>query len=796
MEYCQQNLPTSACISMNIMAYAPAVIYLISQILITKKKSFIFQMKSKQEYEENPQIIERSSFNKMVKQILTLINCMVCCVFVAIYVQEPTISIIVLAFYSIQIAIYILCVFLMGAEYKRQGKTSKILIFNYFLNFLLQAGVGVLFQLEHSIDTHCFGLLIILQVTSLISILSLVFMRNDFTKDAIQLQINILKQVENRQQIITNNLLEQPVDQESISIKSQKISFQNITTTSINSKQQNSDSHSFKDFSMADHSNNSQNDQVSIKRLTSTLNTSTRSDGQDIRDIQNNRCTPSFNQNVNYSTPSNQEEEPKTYLYAYRDIKVIGYKTKNQHMQFVIEYFHGIKKLRTYRTHRDFNHLNKKMSEELFRSSLSLPLLPQRIQKTGTLDKNFLNDKVVKYNRFLNYIEYNKIESKEFANFLLPITELAVYAPPSEKKEDDSESFVSNQSPPENLSRTDSIKNDERTQNANMSVSPSQFSRQRVSSDASFRGKSNTIYIINEEKVDSLQASKESQSQQKEISSAAQEKQSLIVQNNIEDFAKKEVGKESKESTLSNSTQASLQTQRLRSSTIKNNSSKSQDKGAVDQSGKRKAHEESLFTQSEQASFDSGYGNEERQGSTHSDGQEYGSILQNNVSKQRTSLRGNTFLCSSLIENQPKNKNKNPETDQTFSFSELNESAENIFKKQNTAVSDELRIIINQHKEINGKTFYEILFFKNGKQFHNIDKRYNDFKEFHLTMKSQLKKSNQVNLLPQLPYKPKNSQNLVDFRKQHLAMYLTELKNIPVISNSELFQTFTEIEGK
>lgn len=55
-----------------------------------------------------------------------------------------------------------------------------------------------------------------------------------------------------------------------------------------------------------------------------------------------------------------------------------------------------------------------------------------------------MNDKVVKYNRFLNYIEYNKIESKEFTNFLLPITELAVYAPPSEKREEDSESFISN----------------------------------------------------------------------------------------------------------------------------------------------------------------------------------------------------------------------------------------------------------------------------------------------------------------------------------------------------------------
>ncbi|KAL4443134.1 hypothetical protein ABPG74_002201 [Tetrahymena malaccensis] len=790
MEYCQQNLPTSACISMNIMAYVPAVIYLISSILIAKKKSFIFQMKSKQEYEENPLIIERSSFNRMVKQILTLINCMVCCVFIAIYVQEPTVSIIVLAFYSIQIAIYILCVFLMSAEYKRQGKTSRILVFNYFINFLLQAGVGVLFQLEHSIDTHCFGLLIILQVASLISILSLVFLRIDFTKDAIQLQANILKQIENRQQIITNNLLEQPVDQESISINSQKVTTQNITSTSIHSKQQNSDTHSFKDFSMADHNNNSQNDQVSMKRLTSTLNTSTRSDGQDIRDILNNRCTPSFTQNVNNTSIINQEEEPKTYLYAYKDIKVVGYKTKNQHMQFVIEYFRGIKKLRTYRTHRDFKHLNKKMSEELFRSSLSLPLLPQRIHKTATLDKNFLNDKIVKYNRFLNYIEFNKIESKEFTNFLLPITELATYAPPSEKKEDDSESFVSNQSPPENMSRTDSIKNDEKAQNTNMPVSPSQFSRQRVSSDASFRGKSNTIYII-DDKMDSLQASKESQTQQKEIQSATQEKQSLMIAEiSIDEFAKKEVGKESKESTLSNSTQASLQTQRLRSSTIQNNNSKSEDKGVADQPGKRKVHEESLFTQSEQASFDSGYGNDERQGSTHSDGQEYGSSLQNNVSKQRTSLRGNTILTSSLIENQPKNKNKN---DQTFSFSQQNESAENVFKKQNTAVSDELKIIINQHKEINGKTFYEILFFKNGKQLHNVDKRYNDFKEFHLTMKSQLKKSNQVNLLPQLPYKPKNSQNLVDFRKQYLARYLTELKNIPVISNSELFQTFTEI---
>ncbi|EAR85488.3 PX domain protein (macronuclear) [Tetrahymena thermophila SB210] len=793
MEYCQQNLPTSACISMNVMAYAPAVIYLISSILITKKKSFIFQMKSKQEYEENLSIIERSSFTRMVKQILTLINCMVCCVFIAIYVQEPTISIIVLAFYSIQTAIYILCVFLMSAEYKRQGKTSKILILNYALNFLFQAGVGVLFQLEHSIDTHCFGLLIILQVTSFISILSLVFLRNDFTKEAIQIQINIMKQVENRQQIITNNLLEQPVDQESISIKSQKVATQNITATSINSKQQFSDTHSFKDLNIADNSNSSQYDQVSMKRQTSALNTSTRSDGQDIRDILNARCTPSFSQHVNYSTFSNQEEEPKTYLYAYRDIKVVGYKAKNQHMQFVIEYFRGIKKLRTYRTHRDFKHLNKKMSEELFRSSLSLPLLPQRIQKTGTLDKNFMNDKVVKYNRFLNYIEYNKIESKEFTNFLLPITELAVYAPPSEKREEDSESFISNQSPPENMSRTDSIKNDEKTQNTNMPVSPSQFSRQRVSSDASFRGKSNTIYIINEDKADSLQASKESETQQKEVSSSIQEKQFLLIENNIEDFAKKEVGKESKESTLSNSTQASLQTQRLRSSTIQNNSNKSQDKCVAEQSGQRKAHEESLFTQSEQASFDSGYDQEERQGSTHSDGQEYGSILQNNTSKQRISLRGNTLLSNSQIETQPKSKNTNAQRDEAFSFSQQNESAENVFKKQNTGVSDELKIIINQHKEINGKTFYEILFFKNGKQLHNIDKRYNDFKEFHLTMKSQLKKSNLVNLLPQLPYKPKNSQNLVDFRKQNLAKYLTELKNIPVISNSELFQNFTEI---
>lgn len=50
----------------------------------------------------------------------------------------------------------------------------------------------------------------------------------------------------------------------------------------------------------------------------------------------NNRLTPSFNHSAKQSTVSNYEEEPKTYLYAYRDIKVIGYKAKDNTMQFVI----------------------------------------------------------------------------------------------------------------------------------------------------------------------------------------------------------------------------------------------------------------------------------------------------------------------------------------------------------------------------------------------------------------------------------------------------------------------------
>lgn len=46
---------------------------------------------------------------------------------------------------------------------------------------------------------------------------------------------------------------------------------------------------------------------------------------------------------------------------------------------------------------------------------------------------------MTKYNRFLYYIEYNKIESKQFSDFLLPNKDHPAYAPISEKKEDDVE---------------------------------------------------------------------------------------------------------------------------------------------------------------------------------------------------------------------------------------------------------------------------------------------------------------------------------------------------------------------
>lgn len=54
---------------------------------------------------------------------------------------------------------------------------------------------------------------------------------------------------------------------------------------------------------------------------------------------------------------------------------------------------------------------------------------------------------MTKYNKFLFYIECNKIESKEFAQFLLPIKERPTYAPiTSDKNECDIESFISSPS--------------------------------------------------------------------------------------------------------------------------------------------------------------------------------------------------------------------------------------------------------------------------------------------------------------------------------------------------------------
>lgn len=109
-----------------------------------------------------------------------------------------------------------------------------------------------------------------------------------------------------------------------------------------------------------------------------------------------------------------------------------------------------------------------------------------------------MNDKVTKYNRFLYYIEYNKIESKEFSDFLLPNKELPNYAPLSEKKEGDIESFISSCSPSDSLafnSQRDSIKLPEKSMTSTVPLSPSSFSRQRVSSDAHCRSKAATIYI-------------------------------------------------------------------------------------------------------------------------------------------------------------------------------------------------------------------------------------------------------------------------------------------------------------
>lgn len=119
--------------------------------------------------------------------------------------------------------------------------------------------------------------------------------------------------------------------------------------------------------------NNSE--QNSLKRKQSV---NSRSESNEVREVINNRMTPSFS-HLNKQSASNLDEEPKTYLYAYRDIKVIGYKAKDNSMQFVIQYFHGIKQKKCYRTHRDFKYLNQKMGLELANSSLFLPQLPKRI---------------------------------------------------------------------------------------------------------------------------------------------------------------------------------------------------------------------------------------------------------------------------------------------------------------------------------------------------------------------------------------------------------------------------------
>lgn len=79
----------------------------------------------------------------------------------------------------------------------------------------------------------------------------------------------------------------------------------------------------------------------------------------DVRETLNNKLTPSFNHSAKQSNASNFDEEQRSYLYAYRDVKVIGYKTKDNTMLFVIEYFRGVKRIKTNRSHRDFKHLSK-----------------------------------------------------------------------------------------------------------------------------------------------------------------------------------------------------------------------------------------------------------------------------------------------------------------------------------------------------------------------------------------------------------------------------------------------------
>lgn len=55
---------------------------------------------------------------------------------------------------------------------------------------------------------------------------------------------------------------------------------------------------------------------------------------------------------------------------------------------------------------------------------------------------------MIKYNRFLYYIEYNKVDSKEFAEFLLPNSEIQFYAPIYDNNNYDTESLASSYSPP------------------------------------------------------------------------------------------------------------------------------------------------------------------------------------------------------------------------------------------------------------------------------------------------------------------------------------------------------------
>lgn len=106
---------------------------------------------------------------------------------------------------------------------------------------------------------------------------------------------------------------------------------------------------------------------------------------------------------------SNVIEDKPQFNYPFKDIKVIGYKAKENTMLFVVSYTSGKRVLKTDRSHHDFKYLSKLLSQELSdnNSQLSLPQLPKRIKETTLLDRKVLKDKMIKFNRFLFYIEFN-----------------------------------------------------------------------------------------------------------------------------------------------------------------------------------------------------------------------------------------------------------------------------------------------------------------------------------------------------------------------------------------------------